>query len=197
MKYAAIVAFKQDLSKYDETRPKHREYLMSLVAQGKLFVAGGFVDKTGGMIIYEAETPAQVDAMIQADPFMAAGIFDTWVIRPYNAFFVSPQLLPPTQVSVKYAAIIEYPNDPEKIAAIRPKHREYLGSLLAAGKLPVSGPFTDDSGALIVYQAESPAAAEALLKADPFAQAGVFVKYQIREWNVVLGNEAMYPKPSA
>jgi uncharacterized protein len=196
MKYAAIVEFKKDLSKYDETRPIHRDYLIGLMGQGKLFLAGGFTDKSGGMIIYEAENPAQVEAMIKADPFMTAGVFDTWAIHPYNAFFVSPQILPPTQPGVKYAAIIEYPNEPEKIASIRPTHRVYLSSLQAAGKLPVSGPFTDDSGALIVYQADSPEAAEALLKADPFAQAGIFVKYQIRAWNLVLGNEAMYPKPS-
>ena len=196
MKYAAIVEFKKDLSKYDETRPIHRDYLVSLMAQGKLFLAGGFTDKSGGMIIYEAESPKQVEEMLLADPFLAAGVFDTWTIHPYNAFFVSPQLLPPAQVSVKYAAIIQYPNEPEKIASIRPTHRVYLSSLQAAGKLPVSGPFTDDSGTLIVYQADSPEAAEALLQADPFAQAGVFVKYQIRPWNVVLGNESMYPKAS-
>ena len=194
MKYAAIVDFKKDLSKYDETRPTHRVYLTQLMNQGKLFLAGGFPDQSGGIIIYEAESPAQVDAMLKADPFMAAGVFDSWKIHPYNAFFISPQLLPPTQSGVKYAAIIEYPHEPEKIASLRPTHREYLSSLKADGKLPVSGPFTDDSGALIVYQAETPEATEALLKADPFAQAGIFVKYRICAWNVVLGNEAMYPK---
>jgi len=194
MKYAAIVEFKKDLSKYDETRPTHRAYLTDLLSQGKLFLAGGFTDKSGGMIVYEAESPEEVESMLRADPFMAAGVFDTWKIRPYNAFFISPQLLPPTMTTVKYAAIIDYPNEPEKIAAIRPKHREYLSGLQAAGKLPVSGPFTDDSGALIAYEAESAEAAEALLKADPFAQAGVFVKYQLRPWWVVLGNPAMYPK---
>ena len=194
MKYAAIVEFKKDLSKYDETRPAHRAYLTDLISQGKLFLAGGFTDKSGGLIIYEAENPAQVEAMILADPFLAAGVFDTWKIRPYNATFISPQLLPPTMTTVKYAAIIDYPNEPEKILAIRPTHRVYLGGLHAQGKLPISGPFTDDSGAIIVYEAESAEAAESLLKADPFAQAGVFVNYKFRPWWVVLGNESMYPK---
>jgi len=194
MKYAAIVEFKKDLSKFDETRPVHRAYLADFISQNKLFLAGGFTDRTGGIIVYEADSPAEVEERLRADPFMAAGVFDTWVIRPYNAFFVSPQLLPPTQTTVKYAAIIEYTKDAAVIAKHRPDHRAYLSSLLADGKLPVSGPFTDDSGALIVYQAESPEAAEAILQADPFNKAGVFVSYKIRPWGVMFGNPEMYPK---
>ena len=76
---------------------------MELMTQGKLFLAGGFPDKSGGIIVYEAESPAQVDAMLRADPFMAAGVFDTWTIRPYNAFFISPGILPPTQPGIKAA----------------------------------------------------------------------------------------------
>ena len=193
MKYAAIVEF-SDLSEFDETRPRHREYLSGLLAQNKLFLAGGFTDRTGGIIIFEADSADEVGAMLQADPFTAAGVFGPRQIRPYNAFFQSPALLPPASITPKWAAIIEYPKEPEKIAAIRPTHRQYLASLQAEGKLPVSGPFTDDSGALIVYNAESLDAAEALLKADPFFKAGIFMKYAIRPWGLIIGNESMYPK---
>lgn len=51
---------------------------------------------------------------------------------------------------VKFAAVIEYMADAEKIQAIRPKHREYLAGIKAQGKLFASGPFTDGSGALII-----------------------------------------------
>jgi uncharacterized protein YciI len=87
---------------------------------------------------------------------------------------------------MRYAAIIEYIPDAEKVQAVRPTHREYLNSLVASGKLFISGPFTDGSGALIVYEADSAEAAEALLRADPFHEAGVFVRWQLRPWNVVM-----------
>src|SRR6266513_2119010 len=56
---------------------------------------------------------------------------------------------------MKFAAIIEYLQDKAKIAEIRPVHRQYLASLKQKGQLAISGPFTDDSGALIVYEASS------------------------------------------
>ncbi|MFQ3592065.1 MAG: YciI family protein, partial [Gemmataceae bacterium] len=56
---------------------------------------------------------------------------------------------------MKVAALIEYTSDKDKIAAIRPSHRQYLGELLAAGKLAISGPTLDDWGAIIVYEADS------------------------------------------
>jgi hypothetical protein len=87
---------------------------------------------------------------------------------------------------VKFAAIIEYISDQDRIQSIRPVHREYLAKLKGEGKLAMSGPFTDGSGALIVYEAESGEEAEGLLKADPFNQNGVFVSWKIRPWNQVM-----------
>jgi uncharacterized protein len=86
---------------------------------------------------------------------------------------------------MRYAAIIEYINDAEKVQSVRPVHREYLGKLRESGRLAASGPFTDGSGALIIYEAESPEEAERLLQDDPFHAAGVFQSWVIRPWNQV------------
>ena len=94
---------------------------------------------------------------------------------------------------MKFAAIIEYVQDKAKIAEVRPTHRQYLASLIANGQLAATGPFTDDSGALIIYEAGSKEEAESFLKADPFNQAGVFVSYVLRPWNPVMANRALFP----
>lgn len=94
---------------------------------------------------------------------------------------------------MKYAAIIEYLRDDAKIAAVRPVHRQYLAQLKANGQLAVSGPFTDDSGALIVYETESAADAEKLLQGDPFHANGIFVRYMLRPWNPVICNHELFP----
>lgn len=94
---------------------------------------------------------------------------------------------------MKFAAIIEYLQDKAKIAEIRPVHRQYLASLKERGQLAASGPFTDDSGALIIYEADSREAAEALLQGDPFNKNGIFVKYQLRPWNPVIANREAFP----
>lgn len=85
----------------------------------------------------------------------------------------------------KHAVIFRYANH-DKIAEARPRHRAYLASLLAEGKLLTAGPFEDDSGALIVYLAESPEEVEEFIKRDPFFEAGIFADYTIRPWKQVL-----------
>jgi hypothetical protein len=94
---------------------------------------------------------------------------------------------------MKFAAIIEYAKDREKIAQVRPVHRQYLASLREKGQLVASGPFTDDSGALIIYEAATREEAEALLQADPFHANGIFVTYQLRPWNPVVANRELLP----
>jgi len=94
---------------------------------------------------------------------------------------------------MKFAAVIEYIQDKVKIGEIRPTHRQYLTSLKEKGQLVACGPFTDDSGALIVYEAPTKEDAEKLLQADPFNQNGVFVKWQLRPWNVVMANRDSFP----
>jgi hypothetical protein len=94
---------------------------------------------------------------------------------------------------MKFAAIIEYAQDKAKIAAIRPVHRQYLAQLRERGQLVASGPFTDDSGALIIYEADSREAAEQLLQGDPFHHNGIFLQYQLRPWNPVIANRDLLP----
>ena len=94
---------------------------------------------------------------------------------------------------MKFAAVIEYLQDAEKVERLRPQHRQYLRDLLAKGNMFATGPFEDGYGALIVYEAETMEKAEALLKGDPFHAAGVFVKWTMRPWKIVMGNAALMP----
>lgn len=94
---------------------------------------------------------------------------------------------------MKFAAIIEYIQDKAKVSEIRPVHRQYLTSLIEKGQLAIAGPLTDDSGALIVYEASSRDEAETLLKADPFHKNGIFVSWVIRPWNPVMAKKDLLP----
>src|SRR5262245_56257221 len=94
---------------------------------------------------------------------------------------------------MKYAAVIEYLQDKERVEAARPEHRQYLRSLRDTGRLAATGPFTDGSGALIIYEAGSAEEAEGLLKGDPFHAQGIFVSWRLRPWNPVLANTDLFP----
>ncbi len=93
-----------------------------------------------------------------------------------------------------FAATIDYTSDKARITEFRPLHREYQEELRKHAKLVIAGPFTDDSGALIVYNADSQAEVEAIIQADPFYKHGIFQSWVIREWKVVKANFDLLPK---
>jgi uncharacterized protein YciI len=94
---------------------------------------------------------------------------------------------------MKFAAVIDYKADNPRVAEVRPAHRQYLTELKTQGKLVISGPFPELGGALIVYEADSKAEAEALLKADPFTTGGVFLSWAIHQWNPIFINRDLLP----
>jgi uncharacterized protein YciI len=81
-----------------------------------------------------------------------------------------------------------YVADQDKVAELRPKHREYMTELISEGKLVAGGPFTDESGALFIYEAQSLEAAEAIVAADPYLTGGAFASYELRPWEVIKAN---------
>lgn len=71
----------------------------------------------------------------------------------------------------------------------RPAHLEHLNKLNADGILKMAGPFLDDdgkpNGSLVIVEAEDMAAARALAEADPYYQAGLFEKVEVKPYNWV------------
>ena len=71
----------------------------------------------------------------------------------------------------------------------RPAHLELLNKLNADGILKMAGPFLDDdgkpNGSLVIVETEDMAAARALAEADPYYQAGLFEKVEVKLYNWV------------
>lgn len=90
----------------------------------------------------------------------------------------------------KFVLNLTYSDNDELRQATRPSHREYLKGLLEKGKLHEAGPFADDSGSVIIYNADSLEEAESILANDPFSQTeGIVTSVTINEWNRVLPPE--------
>jgi uncharacterized protein len=92
---------------------------------------------------------------------------------------------------MRYAAIVKYTADASTIAKARPAHRQYLTGLIEEGKLVISGPFADDSGAILVYEAGNHEQVETMVAEDPFAIHGVFLSWEIQPWNVIFINQKL------
>ena len=94
---------------------------------------------------------------------------------------------------MKFVAVIEYGDDDELVNRVRPEHRAYCARLKHGGQLAASGPFGDKPGALMIYEADSVEAAQALLNADLFHLAGVFQNWTIRPWTAATANRELFP----
>jgi hypothetical protein len=85
----------------------------------------------------------------------------------------------------------KYIDSADKLASLRPAHRQYVTQLLADGRLVVGGLFTDGSGALFIYEAASLAAAEELVADDPYRVGGAFASYTLSPWDIIKANPAL------
>jgi len=68
----------------------------------------------------------------------------------------------------------------DRVRAAAPKYASYWRELRLRGYL--GGPFADRSGGLITFEAESGAAAEALVANDPFLREHLLERHWVKEW---------------
>ena len=47
--------------------------------------------------------------------------------------------------------------------------------------------------AVLMFQGDSPAAAEAFARADPYVTQGLVTSWKVRQWNTVIGDDATTP----
>ncbi|MCF6522632.1 YciI family protein [Streptomyces sp. JJ36] len=80
---------------------------------------------------------------------------------------------------------LAFTETPERLAA-RPAHRAALTRLHEEGRLLGAGPWSDDSGALLVFCVGRPEL-EALLDEDPYYRTPGVEVTAVREWWPVVG----------
>lgn len=93
MKFANIIAYVADEKKIQEIRPLHRDYAQKLRNEGKLVVAGPFRDGTGALIVYEADSLRDAEALAANDPFFKEGVWTSYEIHPWEILGVNHELL--------------------------------------------------------------------------------------------------------
>ena len=79
---------------------------------------------------------------------------------------------------MKFAVVIEYRSGAET-KNLAKRHHDYLASFLDSGRLLAAGPMAGDRGALWVLDADDQAGAEAIVRGDPFNEAGVFAAWHV------------------
>lgn len=68
-KFVLQLAFDRDDDKRLQLRPRHREHLQSLLAEGKLVMAGPWKDDSGALLIFDVADEHEMNAILARDPY--------------------------------------------------------------------------------------------------------------------------------
>ncbi len=77
------------------------------------------------------------------------------------------------------------PDGAAKRRVHRPAHLEKMAALDAQGRVVLAGPLTDQTGSLIVIEADSPEEAQRIVQEDPYTVHGVFERVEIHPFTQV------------
>lgn len=78
----------------------------------------------------------------------------------------------------------------------REAHLEHARRAAARGDLILGGALANPvDGAVLLFEGESPAPAEAFAEADPYVCNGLVKRWYVREWTTVVGEAAANPVP--
>ncbi|MFX1672374.1 YciI-like protein [Paraburkholderia sp. A2WS-5] len=82
----------------------------------------------------------------------------------------------------------------ERRAEHRDAHLALAWAAVERGELLLAGAIAEPvDEALLLFQGESPAAAEAFARADPYVKAGLVKAWRVRSWQTVVGEKAANP----
>jgi len=68
-------------------RPAHLAKMEPLDQQGRVVLAGPLIDKTGSLIVIEADSLQEAQRFAQEDPYTVNGVFERVEVHPFTQIF--------------------------------------------------------------------------------------------------------------
>ncbi|WP_244829358.1 YciI-like protein [Caballeronia sp. TF1N1] len=82
----------------------------------------------------------------------------------------------------------------ERRAEFRDAHLKFAWQAAERGEIVLAGALDAPADrAILLFQGDSPAAAEAFARNDPYVVNGLVERWQVRKWNTVVGEDAATP----
>lgn len=86
------------------------------------------------------------------------------------------------------------PDYVERRAPLRAEHLALARAAFDRGELVLGGALADPpDGAVLVFRGDSPTAAEAFARSDPYVRHGLVTRWRVRAWATVIGDGATPP----
>lgn len=71
-------------------RPAHLRHLEPLAHAGRVRLAGPLLDRSGSLIVLEADSLADVWAIVARDPYVTEGVFNRVEVKPFQQVLPAP-----------------------------------------------------------------------------------------------------------
>jgi uncharacterized protein len=68
-------------------RPAHLRRLEELDSQKKLILAGPFADRSGSLVVFEAESLEEALHWAEGDPYIREKVFSRYEVKPFTQVF--------------------------------------------------------------------------------------------------------------
>lgn len=82
----------------------------------------------------------------------------------------------------------------ERRGNYRAEHLRYAWAAADRGELLLAGALAEPvDGAMLLFEAGSPAVPEAFAQSDPYVRAGLVTRWRVRPWTTVVGEKAAVP----
>jgi uncharacterized protein len=82
----------------------------------------------------------------------------------------------------------------ERRAQYRDAHLKLAWAAAERGELLLAGALAEPTdSAVLLFEGDSPDAAQAFARADPYVLAGLVARWRVREWTTVVGERAARP----
>ena|SRR5688572_32533118 len=88
------------------------------------------------------------------------------------------------------------PDYVERRTPFRAQHIALARAGVERGEIVLGGALNPPELVMILFRGDSPAAAEAFAKADPYVLNGIVTGWRVREWTTVVGPDAEVKLPA-
>jgi uncharacterized protein len=97
-----------------------------------------------------------------------------------------------------YLLFYDYiPDILERRGPHRASHLAHARAAVDRGELVLGGALNPPDVGILLFRGDSPAAAEAFAKVDPYVVNGLVTNWRVREWTTVVGHTAEVQVPPA
>lgn len=92
MRFLFFYLMAEDTDRVGEVAPRHAAYWHRLAPAA--YLGGPFADRSGGLITFEADTPARAEQLVTDDPFLREGTVSSWWLKQWLAEGADPATSP-------------------------------------------------------------------------------------------------------